>query len=74
MTPFCVFQRIFKIFQNSKNQKPQTYCKSTFWSIAIIIQIILARKFVSFDIFWTPKIAAILEVQKTAKMRFYEQV
>ena len=30
-----VFVFIFKCFQNSKNQKPQTYCKSTFWSIAI---------------------------------------
>eukprot|EP00493_Phyllostaurus_siculus_P021542 UN21869 len=29
MTRFCVFQRIFKILSKSKNQKPQTYRKST---------------------------------------------
>ena len=48
-------------------------CKSTFWSVAIITQIILACK-IAFWLFLTSKIAAILSVQKTAKMLFYKQV
>ena len=44
MTRVCVFSEFSRFLQNSKNQKSQTYCKSIFWSIAIITQIILARK------------------------------
>ena len=55
MTRFCVFQRILKIFQNSKNQIFQIYCKSTFWSIAIITRIILAHKIEFLVFFGHPK-------------------
>ena len=41
---FAFLSEFSRFFQDSKNQKPQTYCKSTFWSIASITQIILARK------------------------------
>ena len=69
-THFCLFQRIFKIFQNFKNQKHQTYCKWTFRGTTSITLIILARK-ISFLVFFGP---SYFGVQKTPKMRFYEQV
>ena len=40
---FAFFSEFSRFFQNSKNQKPQTHCKLTFWSVGIIARIILAR-------------------------------
>ena len=61
-------------FQNSQNQKPQTYCESTLKNIAITTYIILGHKIAFLVIFYF-KIRIILKGQETPKkMRFYEQV
>ena len=59
MTRFYLLKLILKFFQNSKNQKPQTYCKSTFESIAIITYIKFASK-IAFLFVWPSKTLLIL--------------
>ena len=54
MTRFGFLSEFSRFFQYSKNQKPQTYCKSTFENITITTQIILARK-VAFLVIFLPQ-------------------
>ena len=59
MTRFCLFTRIWKIFQNLKNQKPQTYWNSSHESYLLVKSL--------FYVFWTSKKTCNFEGPKNIK-------
>ena len=74
MTRFCVFQRIFKIFSKFKKSETSNLLQVNFLEYRNHHINHTCSQNRIFGVFWTPKIAAILGVQKTPKMRFYEQI